>query len=231
MPDLDAFEARLGHRFSNPALLRVALTHSSAMHDLGTSIQDNQRLEFLGDSVLSLTITRELFDKFPWLDEGRLTPMRAQLVNQRSLAGIAMLLGLGQFLVLSRSEEANGGRERPNILADCYEAVIGAVLLDSDYEAASRVVLRHFRDGWGSFDAGIHIENPKGDLQEMLQADASEAPQYRTESSEGPDHDRVFVCSVWHRGAELARGRGKSKKAAESEAALAALGKLRKAAT
>ncbi len=226
MSDLDVLQARLGHQFRDVALLRLALTHPSVAHEVGVIAPHNQRLEFLGDSVISLAITRELFEKFPQLDEGPLTKARAQMVNQRALTAQALLLGLGQHLILSRSEESNGGRDRPSILADAFEAVIGAVFLDAGYDAARGVVLRQFKDSWGALDVLPNIENPKGELQELLQGGSNEAPQYRTESTEGPDHDRVFECSVWHAGAELGRGRGKSKKLAESEAALAALGKL-----
>ncbi|MBI3877238.1 MAG: ribonuclease III [Verrucomicrobia bacterium] len=227
MSDLDVLQARLGHQFRDVALLRLALTHPSVAHELAAIAPHNQRLEFLGDSVISLALTKELFDKFPQLDEGPLTKARAQMVNQRALTGQALMLGLGQHLILSRSEESNGGRDRPSILADAFEALIGAVFLDAGYEIAREVVLRQFKDSWGALDVLPNIENPKGELQELLQGRSNEAPQYRTESAEGPDHDRVFECSVWHAGAELGRGRGKSKKLAESEAALAALEKLR----
>lgn len=227
MSDLDVFQARLGHAFHDRALLRLALTHPSVAHDQGVVGPNNQRLEFLGDAVIGLALTRELYEKFPGLDEGPLTKVRAQMVNRRSLAGLALLLGLGQHLILSRSEESNGGRDRPSILADAYEAVIGAVFIDAGYDTARDVVLRQFKDSWGALDVLPSIDNPKGELQEILQNDSAESPQYRTESAEGPDHDRVFECSVWHGGVELGRGRGKSKKLAESQAALAALEKVR----
>ena len=227
MPDLDVLQSRLGHNFRDPSLLKLALTHPSVAHEMDGNSPQNQRLEFLGDAVIGLALTGELYEKFPRLDEGPLTKARAQMVNERSLAGQALLLGLGQHLILSRSEDANGGRDRPKILADAYEALIGAVFLDSSFETAREVVLNQFQDSWGELGGLPTIDNPKGELQELLQPGSNESPVYRTESSAGPDHDRVFECSVWHRGAELGRGRGKSKKIAESVAAGDALKRLR----
>ena len=227
MSDLDALQARLGYVFRDPGLLKLALTHPSVIHDAGSVVHHNQRLEFLGDAVLGLVLTRELYEKFPTLGEGPLTKARAQMVNRHALAAESVGVGLGQYLILSRGEEANGGRERPSILADAFEALLGAIFLDAGYEAARECILRHFRDSFGALEVIPSLDNPKGELQELLQAGSPEAPEYRVEGSSGPDHDRHFECAVLHRGVELARGRGKSKKAAESQAALAALTVLR----
>jgi ribonuclease-3 len=190
-------------------------------------MQTNQRLEFLGDAVLQLVLTRELYEKFPGFDEGPLTKARAKLVNRQTLAAHGAALNLGAHLTLSRGEETHGGRERPSALADAYEAVVGAIFLDGGFEAAREFILREFSGNLVNIGAIPMMENPKGELQELLQAVSSEAPQYSVLSATGPDHDRMFECVVSHAGIELARGRGKSKKAAESEAALAALTKLR----
>jgi ribonuclease III len=221
-------ETRLGYPFRDPSLLRLALTHPSVAHEQGAPVQTNQRLEFLGDAVLQLVLTRELYEKFPAFGEGPLTKARAKLVNRRTLAERARQLGLGQHLIVSRGEEIHGGRERPSALADTYEALLGALLLDGGYEAARDFILREFQSAFGGLSVIPILENPKGELQELLQASSSEAPQYSVVSSSGPDHDRMFECTVHHNGVELASGRGKSKKAAESEAALAALAALRK---
>jgi ribonuclease-3 len=218
----------LGYIFKDPGLLELALTHPSVAHEQGVPVQHNQRLEFLGDAVLQLVLTRELFQKFPDFGEGPLTKARAKLVNRQALAMMGQRLGLGRHLVISRGEEAHGGRERPSALADAFEAVLGAVFLDGGFEAAAEVILNGFRDAFGGLTGIPVLENPKGELQELLQARSPEAPQYQVVSATGPDHDRVFECTVHHEGVELARGRGKSKKAAESEAALAALNTLRK---
>ncbi len=226
-PKLKELEARLGHSFRDAELLRLALTHPSVAHEQGVPMQHNQRLEFLGDAVLQLVLTRELYVKFPAVDEGPLTKARAKLVNRRALAEKGRLLKLGEHLILSRGEEANGGRERPSALADTFEAVLGAVFLDGGFAAAKQCVERHFREAFGELAVIPILENPKGELQELLQVRSSEAPEYKVVSASGPDHDRIFECTVHHAGRELARGQGKSKKAAESEAALAALASLR----
>ncbi len=220
-------QKQLGYTFRDPALLRLALTHPSVEHEHNAPLQTNQRLEFLGDAVLQLVITWELYDKFPSFEEGPLTKARAKLVNRRTLAEHGRTLGLGGHLILSRGEQTHGGRERPSALADAFEALLGALLLDGGFEVAQAFIRRRFRDAFSGLSALPILENPKGELQELLQASSSEAPQYHVVSATGPDHDRLFECIVRHGGVELARGSGKSKKAAESEAALSALRQLR----
>ena len=227
MSDLAALQTLLGYNFRDQSLLRLSLTHPSVAHEQATRVQHNQRLEFLGDAVLQLVLTRELYEKFPNFNEGPLTKARAKLVNRRTLAVHGRTVDLGRHLILSRGEELHGGRERPSALADTFEAVVGAIFLDGGFEAAREFILREFRSAFGALSDIPILENPKGELQELLQARSSEAPQYDVASSSGPDHDRIFECTVQHAGVELARGTGKSKKAAESEAALAALKKLR----
>jgi len=208
-------------------LLRLALTHPSAVHEQAGVSQHNQRLEFLGDAVLQLILTRELFLQYPTVNEGPLTKARAHLVNRRTLAELGQRLELGGYLVLSRGEDTSGGRERPSTLADAFEAVLGAVFLDGGFPAASEIVLRQFQDMFQGQGVIPHLDNPKGELQEMLQSKSPDPPRYQIESVTGPDHDRLFECAVFHDGVELGRGRGKSKKTAEGEAALAALTRLR----
>jgi ribonuclease-3 len=145
------------------------------------------------------------------------------MVNRRTLADQAQLLGLGEFLILSKGEEASGGRQRRSSLADAFEALLGAIFLDGGFDAARKFILRRFRDSFGELTSIPSLDNPKGELQEALQEKSSEAPRYELTHSAGPDHDRVFECAVFHSGIELGRGKGKSKKAAEREAALAAL--------
>jgi len=222
-------QTRLGHHFRDESLLRLALTHPSIAHEANVATAHNQRLEFLGDSVLGLVLSRELFEKFPAADEGALTKSRAKLVNAGSLALHARTLGLGEHLILSRGEENTGGRERASALADAFESLLGAIFLDGGFEAAREFVLREFAADFSSLTEAADIENPKGELQELLQSRSPHAPEYDFLSATGPDHDRMFECAVRHAGAELARGTGKSKKAAESAAALAALEKLRAA--
>ena len=225
--DFEVLQNRLGYLFRDSRLLKLALTHPSVAHEQGSPVETNQRLEFLGDAVLQLILTRQLYDRYPGFGEGPLTKARAKLVNRRSLAEHARELGLGQYLILSRGEEMHGGRERPSALADTYEAVLGAMFLDGGIEAAGEFVMREFSAAIGEISDLPELENPKGELQELLQSVSFEAPQYKIISASGPDHDRVFECTVHHGGEELARGAGKSKKAAESAAALGALVRLR----
>jgi len=230
MSDLAAFQDRLGCKFRDENLLRLALTHPSVAHESGVATAHNQRLEFLGDAVLQLVLTRELYEKFSAFDEGPLTKARAKLVNRRTLAEHARALGLGAHLILGHGEATHGGRERPSTLADAFEALLGAIFLDGGFDAARDFILREFSPAFGKLSVLPTLENPKGELQELLQARSPHAPKYQTISATGPDHDRVFECIVHHEGVELARGSGKSKKAAESDAALAALKHLREAA-
>lgn len=223
MSDLNALQTKLDYAFRDAGLLQLALTHPSVAHEAGSLRQHNQRLEFLGDAVLELVLTRELYEKFPDVDEGPLTKARAQMVNRRALAAQARQLELGDHLIVSRGEEASGGRERSSALADAFEALLGAIFLDGGYDQAREFILKRFHDAFGQLTEIPSLENPKGELQELLQAKSPEAPQYQLTSVEGPDHDRSFECAVFHGGIELGRGRGKSKKEAESQAALAAL--------
>jgi ribonuclease-3 len=225
--DLAELQQRLGHPFRDENLLRLALTHPSVAHDVQSPVPHNQRLEFLGDSVLGLVLSQKLFEKFPGADEGVLTKSRAKLVNAASLAAHARTLGLGAHLVLSTGEERTGGRERSSALADVFEALLGAIFLDGGLEAAREFIRREFADDLDSLAEISSIENPKGELQELFQSKSPVAPQYQTISAEGPDHDRHFICAVLHEGVELARGSGKSKKSAESNAAQNALEKIR----
>lgn len=223
----EELQNKLGYTFKDPALLKLALTHPSVAHEQGTGMETNQRLEFLGDAVLQLVLTRELYDKFPDFDEGPLTKARAKMVNLRALAEHGRVVGLGNALIVSHGEALHGGRERPSALADAYEALIGAVFLDGGFEVARGVILKQFEGTLGAVSVIPVLENPKGELQELLQATSTEAPQYCVVSATGPDHDRLFECTVHHSGAELARGVGRSKKAAESEAARIALAALK----
>lgn len=226
MPDYTEFQNLLGYQFRNVSLLELALTHPSVAHEQGAPVLHNQRLEFLGDAVLQLVLTHELYAKFPTFGEGPLTKARAKLVNRRTLVEKGRALRLGVYLILSRGEEVHGGRDRPSALADTYEAILGAIYLDGGFAAAEKFILSQFSETLGGVTVLPTLENPKGELQELLQARSSDAPQYQVVSASGPDHDRIFECTVHHNGKELARGRGKSKKEAESAAALAALNLL-----
>jgi len=220
-------QKELGLQFENAGLLKQALTHPSVAHEQNAAVETNQRLEFLGDAVLQLVLTRHLYEQFPDFGEGPLTKARAKLVNSRTLAEQARQIGLGRHLILSRGEELSGGRDRVSSLADAYEALLGAVFLDGGFEVAREMILRHFGSALGHLEIEPTLDNPKGELQELLQEVSTEAPRYQLAAASGPDHDRIFECTVHHGGRELARGQGKSKKLAQSEAARAALARIR----
>jgi len=226
--DLAKLQVALGRQFKDEGLLRLAVTHPSVAHEQGGGTQHNQRLEFLGDAVLQLILTNVLYERFPEFGEGQLTKARARLANRRFLAEEGRRLDLGSYLVLSRGEESQGGRERSSALADAFEAVVGAIYLDAGFEAASTFVMRQFEAEFVKIRNTPDVENPKGELQELLQATSAEPPTYQIEGASGPDHDRIFECTVRHQGQELGRGTGKSKKDAESQAAAAALGSFRR---
>ena len=220
------FQKRLGYTFKKPELLELALTHPSVSHELGEKMENNQRLEFLGDAVLQLIISAELYKRFPTRDEGSLSKSRARLVNREALAERAREVHLGKELSLSRGEDRNDGRNRPSALADAFEAVVGAIYLDGGFIKVKKFIHTQFANQFTEADSGRHKGNPKGELQEILQGKSSVAPEYRLLETEGPDHDRSFICAVRHSGRELARGSGKSKKNAEMNAAAAAIDSL-----
>lgn len=225
MINTDQLEAALGYQFRDRNLLVLALTHPSIAHEAGVGHlqQHNQRLEFLGDAVLQLVVTGELYARFPTYGEGPLTQARAQMVNRIALAAHARRLNLGNFLILSRGEDSTGGRVRTSTVADAFEAVVGAVFLDGGFEVARSLVLTLFRDSFGAVNELPNLDNPKGELQELLQSRSPEPPRYEQLSASGPDHNRQFESAVYHEGIELGRGMGRSKKLAESAAALSAL--------
>jgi ribonuclease-3 len=225
---LDEFQQRLGHAFADEVLLRQALTHASFGHEKRQKLPDNQRLEFLGDAVLQLAVTAELYRRFPELTEGRLTVLRARLVNRHHLQTLAEQLGLGDHLILGRGEENSQGRQRGSILADAMEAMIGAVYSESGWEGARAIILRLMEPSLAviSSEGDETGGNPKGALQEKLQAEGELPPVYRCVLETGPAHARVYEVVVEWQGRELGRGQGASKKEAETRAAQAALAGL-----
>jgi ribonuclease III len=225
---LDEFQQRLGHSFADGGLLRQALTHASFGHEKRQKLPDNQRLEFLGDAVLQLAVTAELYRRFPELTEGRLTVLRARLVNRHHLQALAQELGLGDHLILGRGEENSQGRQRGSILADGMEAVLGAVYSEAGWEGARGIILRFMEPALAAMnnEGDTSEANPKGTLQEKLQAEGEHPPVYRCLSETGPAHARVYEVVVEWQGRELGRGEGASKKEAETRAAQAALAEL-----
>jgi len=226
MSDIASAAARLGLTFSNLDLLEEALTHRSYLNEHKSAKAHNERLEFLGDAVLELCTTHFLFTKFPTKPEGELTAYRAALVNTYSLAESAEALGLNELLFLSRGEAKDTGRARQIILANAFEAVLGAIYLDQGYEAADAFVEKHLCPKIDEIVEKRAWQDAKSRFQELAQEKKGHTPTYKTISEEGPDHDKKFTVGVYIASEETARGEGKSKQEAEQSAAQAALQKL-----
>lgn len=211
----------LHYTFKNPALLRIALTHTSFANESKVPTTHNERLEFLGDSVLSVVVADHLFhqSKRP---EGELSRMRASLVSEEALFQFAEEIQLGEYLRLGHGEELGGGRTRPSVVSDAFEAVIAALYLDGGFEVARNFIMPFITEGKTA------EEDYKTRLQEVVQQSPDAALRYEVVSETGPDHDKKFTVSVWRNGTHLADGIGRSKKAAEQNAAKKALEKLKR---
>jgi ribonuclease-3 len=220
---MNPLEQRIGYKFRNSLLLAEALTHPSLGHETQRHHFDNQRLEFLGDAVLQLIFTEHLYRLFPQFSEGQLTKLRSRLVSREGLKVHAINIGLGTYLMMGRGEEASGGRKRASILADAFEALVGAMYLDSNLETVRRFVLEEAQDDIHLLALQPLEVNPKGQLQEVLQAISAKSPVYEIISQAGPEHQKLFIAKVIWEGTELGVGQGSSKKQAETAAALAAL--------
>jgi ribonuclease-3 len=225
--DLGRLQARIGHVFRDPALLERALTHASWLQDNPGFPGNNQRLEFLGDSVLQLVLTEALFDLFPADREGELTKRRAVLGKGEFLSQLAREIGLDACLRLGANEEASGGRSRDAALEDAFEALVGAVNLDAGLEGARAVVLRAYGDLGARLGSLEGDANPKGRLQEIVQPiHGNQAIRYEVMGTEGAAHQREYEVAVFLLERRLGSGRGPSKKQAEEEAARSALATL-----
>ena len=215
MNEITGLEEKIGYQFKNKRLLETALTHSSYANEKKSRVY-NERLEFLGDSVLSLIVSNLLYSNSHHLKEGDMSKMRANLVCEKSLAECAGKINLGKYLYLGTGEERTGGRERASVLADATEALIAALYLDAGFEKASEFVLSLILKG-------EYISDYKTELQERIQSHSPEAPEYKIISETGPDHSKTFEAAVYVSGKMIGSGIGKTKKDAEQSAAKAAL--------
>jgi ribonuclease-3 len=222
MDRLDDLQSLLGVSFHSPDLLEQALTHPSFSNEEGAHSPSNGRLEFLGDAVLGLVVTERLYRAFPHLSEGSLTRLRSALVCQETLSRLGLKLGLGGYLRLGRGEEKSGGGARPSNLARGLEALIGAIYLDRGMETVRRFILGLMEEEIGEQCLRLPADY-KSQLQELLHARKRPLPTYRTVDITGPDHERRFTVEVLDGERVLARGSGRSKRSAETEAARAAL--------
>lgn len=220
---LDALQSEIRYKFKNLSLLLQALTHTSWSNENNIAGFHNERLEFLGDAVLELCITEELFRRFPDAREGSLTDLRSQLVNESVLASLASGIGINKCLRLGRGEENQGGRCRPAVLADAFEALLGAIYEDSGIEAAKQVIADAYADKWPESPVQTRAKDPKTLLLEYCQRQFHEPPVYSVLSARGPGHERTFEVEAQMPDGSKARASGASTKKAEQAAALAAL--------
>ncbi|MBE6848428.1 MAG: ribonuclease III [Ruminococcus sp.] len=221
-PDFAEFEQILGITFRNKELLYEALSHSSYANEKKKQRRSNERLEFLGDSVLSIVVSQYLFQNYPDLPEGELTKIRAALVCEKSLHRFALQIRLGEFLLLGKGETHTGGRERPSILADAFEAVIAAIYLDAGLEIARAHILRFIPKNIPE-NRSMLFGDYKTALQEVVQKNPEEKVEYLLIDESGPDHSKTFAVEVCLNSNVIGRGKGRSKKEAEQMAAKEAL--------
>lgn len=224
---MQELQTLLQHNFSNSDLLTQALTHKSFKNENSETDADNEKLEFLGDAVLDLAMSQFLMDQFPLDDEGALSKKRASLVNEESLSQLALEISLDKNLRLGKGELRTGGLTKPRLLASSFEAVIGALFLDGGFEVAAQVIRRLFQSKISEI---AHTPDFAADFKTRLQEKAQEmyrvTPKYQVDAETGPDHDKKFEISVWLNESQIASGEGRSKKAAEQEAARVALEKI-----
>jgi ribonuclease III len=221
--ELEHIEERLGYSFVNRDLLQEALTHTTYVNEhkeLG--LKDNQRLEFLGDTIINSIITSRLFWLFPDEKEGQLTKKRAELISEVALSKIARHLGIGKFLCLGKGEEMDDGRKKVSLLADTYEAIVGAIFLDSTYEKTTIVVQKHYDEIFGAFDE-ISITDYKSLLLEFCQSQFKALPRIMVIHEQGPEHDKEFEVNVILHEKVIGHGKGKNKKQASQFACKEAL--------
>ena len=223
---MTTLEEKLGYTFQSPELLENALTHSSCANESRGKLQSNERLEFLGDSILGMVVADHLYRNHPDLPEGELTRTRSALVCEESLVEVARKLELGQYLKLGRGEDAGGGRKRPSIQADAVEAVIAAVYLDGGIGSARKFITSFILTNNEREQEG-GIRDYKTALQELVQRESGQVLGYQLIGSEGPDHAKIFSVEVDLNGQPIGQGKGRSKKEAEQNAAKAAIEKLK----
>ena len=223
---MKSLEEKLGYTFRDQSLLENALTHSSCANESKGRLQSNERLEFLGDSILGMVVAEHLYRNHPDLPEGELTRTRAALVCEESLVEVALDLGLGDYLKLGKGEETGGGRTRPSIRADAVEAVLAAVYLDGGIGSARKIIQKYILSR--EIEGLNASRDYKTALQELVQRESGQVLKYRLTGSEGPDHDKRFFVEVQLNGEPVGAGQGHSTKEAEQMAAKAAIEKLNK---
>ncbi len=224
--NLESLQKIIHVNFKNMALLRRAMTHRSYINEAGKGGEDNERLEFLGDSVLALVVNEYLFKHFLDYDEGDLAKIKSAVVSEATLSKVASEIGLGDFLHIGRGEANTGGRSRPSILANTMEALIGAVFLDSGLTGSRRFILGFIKKEIEKIDRLTYLRDPKTTLQEYVQKKYKDRPEYRVIEERGPDHMKEFIVKLYINGREIEIGEGPSKRKAEMNAAIASLKRI-----
>jgi ribonuclease-3 len=221
---LEALQKITRIKFRDKSLLNRAMTHRSFVNESGRSeVRDNERLEYLGDSVLALVVNEYLFKHFDSYPEGNLAKIKSAIVSERELAKVARSLNLGSFIMMGKGEEQSGGRERPSILANTLEALIGAIYLDAGFKEARKFILPLLKQDIELIDKKSYLRDPKTTLQEYVQKKHKSRPEYRVVRESGPDHQKHFIVTLLINEQEVARGEGSSKRKAEMSAATQAL--------
>lgn len=220
---MESLEKRLDYKFNNVSLLKNALVHSSYANEVRGETRSNERLEFLGDSILSVIVAEHLFNKYPNMPEGELTKLRASLVCEKSLCAFSRELGIGEYLLLGKGEDKNGGRERDSILADAFEAVLASIYIDGGMVAAKKHIFNTVLRDLEHHTDEDSFKDYKTVLQEIIQRNPEESVTYILIDEKGPDHDKTFTVEVHLNSNVIGRGTGKSKKQAEQMAACQAL--------
>jgi ribonuclease-3 len=224
---LEKLQNKIKIKFNNPQLLKRALTHRSYLNEnRQKELRSNERLEFLGDAVLELWATQHLFYLYPQKPEGKLTNIRSAIVCTQSLAEIANKLDLGEYLLLSKGESRGGGRKNPSLLADTFEAVVGAIYQDQDWETTSRFLDKQLLNKLKKIGEKQEVKDAKTKLQEIVQAKLKLTPHYKIIEESGPDHAKEFTAAVYYGQEKITEGEGRSKSEAENLAAKKALTKL-----
>lgn len=229
MNALREFQEIIGYKFTEEKYLKIALTHSSYAHEnKAKNIKYNERLEFLGDSVLGLIVSKYIFENYPELPEGKLTKVRAAVVCERALFECAQNIDLGKYIILGKGEERTGGRTRMSILSDAYESLIAAIYLDSNLDVVREWVLGQLHEAIGEAVKGKMSKDYKTEFQEVAQENGDVKIKYLIAGTTGPDHNKSFLVNVYLNDVLMGEGEGSSKKKAEQNAACDALSKMQK---
>lgn len=228
MRNLDTLSKTLNIKFKNKQLIKNAFIHRSYLNEVKIRISSNERLEFLGDSILSYLVSNFLYHEYPDFSEGQLTNLRSSMVKTSTLAFVANKLNLGDYIYLSKGEEEGGGRENPSLLADCFEAFLGAVYLDQGISVVSTILKTFLYPKIAKIILDKSYKDAKSQFQELVQEKLKASPLYQVINEQGPDHIKQFTIGVFVKDVKRGEGKGKSKQEAEQNAAKSALEKWRK---